>query len=148
MHFTHIQTLPVNRAICADAADHFYAGLPSLVGSDESRVYFDLAGGTFQCDVDAWIYREANGSILAMQVIPPVEQNIALYVAQGDRLLVGPEESPHLAGGAGNLLRYLQDAREALGKDEMGVALKAIPYDAACSLPSGELNKLVGFIPW
>ena len=148
MHFTHIQSQPVNRAISSETTDHIYAGSPALVGSDESRVYFDLAGGTFQCDVAAWVNREANGSIMAMQVIAPVEQQMALYVAQGERLLIGPEESPHLAGGAGNLLRYLQDAKKAPGEGVDRVGLKAIPYDARRALPTGEMNELVGFIPW
>lgn len=148
MHFTRIQHIPNKPGADTRPTDHFYPGSPQLVGREDSIVYFDLAGGTFQCDLEAWVTRDENPTIIAREVLPPEGHKVAMYVADGDRLLVGPEWSGHLAGGASNLLSYEAAVRQAQCSDDAAITLRALPGDGLHALPRGELNDQMGFIPW
>jgi hypothetical protein len=115
---------------------------------EDTSVNFDLAGGTFKCDLESWVNREANPTIPAMEILPPEGHMVAMYVADGGRLLVGPEWSGHLAGGAINLLHYEEAVRMTHGGCAAAITLRALPGDGLDALPRGELNDLMDFIPW
>jgi hypothetical protein len=148
MNFTRIQRIPDGACSDIKLTDHFYPGSPRLVGREDTSVYFDLAGGTFKCDLEAWVNREANPTIPAREILPPEGHMVAMYVADGDRLLVGPEWSGHLAGGASNLLHYEEAVRMTHGCRASAITLRALPGDGLHALPRGELNDQMGFIPW